>query len=106
MAPTPPLRAEFPEFTVRRVKVPSKDPWYEVHVAKSLAYLFSPGSGVPSDQPGWLGDIKFTDYDEAVAFGWQMAPLIRQAQQAHSEKARRVREVTDLIYREYGNQRV
>ena len=104
MADTAPRRAEFNEFIVRKVKVPSvEEPWFEVHIAETLKYLFRVSNeSEPSDQPGWLGAIRFSTYGEAVTFGQLIAPAIREAYELRSASHEKVKTVTSAIYREYG----
>lgn len=76
---------------------------YEVRVHKYLAYLFQGGHGSSDGtRPGWLGATRFGTFDEAVAFGQQLAVHVELAQKAHGEQCDAVRAATDLIYREYG----
>lgn len=104
MTEVAPRRAEFAEFTVRKVQVPSvEEPWYEVHIAETLKYLFRVShEAEPSDQPGWLGAIKFPTYGEAVTFGHSIAPAIREAYDLRVASGDKTKLVTSAIYREYG----
>lgn len=94
--------ADFRECVVRQwTDAMTHTPYWTVEVHQNLAYVFSP----PSIKPGWLSTLRFSSYDEAVAFVDELRPHILRAKQGHSMMCAGARAATDLIYATSGRQR-
>lgn len=97
-----PRSADFRWFVVEEVGT-LRGGGFDVRVHKNLAYLFEGGHGsADGTRPGWLGALRFSTYEEAVAFGQRLAPIIERAHRAHGEHCGAVGAAISLIYAEYG----